>query len=114
MEDKSIMKKSFILLFTITLVMIFAFFSIRIVQTNMFSTNLNKLKYLHLQANIHLNNVVQYIQTHNENEIQNISLDDDRFELEIVSKNDNNTTVYYVSIKTKDDTHVRVLSTIIK
>lgn len=114
MEDKSIMKKSFVLLFTILLVVLFAFFSLNIVQTNMFSTNLNKLKYLHLQANIHLKNLEEYIETHTAQEINSISLDDSRFDMKIVSQSENNTTKYYISVETKDDTPVRVLSTVIK
>ena len=113
MED-TYMKKSFALLLTISLIVLFSFFSLSIVETNMFSTNLNKLKYLHLQANIHLSNITKYIKTHTKEEINTIGLDDDRFDLLIVEKNENNNTKYYISIKSVDDTTVRVLNTIIK
>jgi hypothetical protein len=113
MENKD-MKKSFVLILTISLVLLFSFFSLNIVQTNIFSTNLNKLKYLHLQANIHLKNLEEYVKTYDDEKIKTVVLDDERFDMNIVSKNENNSTVYYISISTKDDTPIRVLTTITK
>lgn len=107
-------KKSFALLITIILVVLISYFSYGIVQSNIFSSNLNKLKYLHLQANIHLDFIKEYITSHTKTQIESLSLADERFELSIVSKDEDATEIYYVYIKTVDDTPIRLSDKIIK
>ncbi len=46
--------------------------------------------------------------------IENMSLNDTRFNLIITPKNDNNLTIYNISIQTKDDTTIRICSSISK
>ena len=114
MEDKR-MKRSFALLTTILLVILFSFISIRIVETNLLSSNLNKLKYLHLQATIHIDTIIEYIKIHTNEEIieyQN-SWNDERFSINII-QDDNNSSVYYTSIETVDESHIRLSQKIIK
>ncbi|MCD4758759.1 MAG: hypothetical protein K8R39_10835 [Arcobacteraceae bacterium] len=107
-------KRGFALLITIILVVVISYLSYSIVQSNIFSSNLNKLKYLHLQANIHLDFIKEYIATHTQTQIDNVTLDDQRFELSIVSRDQNTTMVYYIYLKTVDDTPIRLSDKIIK
>jgi hypothetical protein len=85
------------------------------VETNLLSTNLNKLKYLHLQAKIHINTINEYVKNHNYLEMieyQN-RWSDGRFIIDIVN-DENNSSVYYTSIETNDNRHVRLSQKIIK
>lgn len=115
MENKRMKeKKAFALLITIMLVVVISYFSYSIVQSNTFSSNLNKLKYLHLQAKIHLDFVKEYIASHTQTQIDTFILNDERFDVSIVSKDENGTMVYYIAIATKDDTPIRLSDKIIK
>jgi hypothetical protein len=108
-------KKSFGLIGVIFLILIFSFLSVNIVQNQTFSNKIDQLKYLHLQANIHINHLKKYIKTHTKAQISTYSLDDDRFILFIQAEDINNSTVkYHLNIKTKDDTHISIYDSIIK
>ncbi|MEA2019594.1 MAG: hypothetical protein U9N59_14230 [Campylobacterota bacterium] len=107
-------KKSFALFITIFLVILFSLFSYKIVENNIFGSNLNKLKYLHIQANIHLEYIKNYISTHNETQINSFALDDDRYVLNITKKDENGTVLYYIGLNTSDDTPVRLSDKVIK
>ncbi len=107
-------KKSFALFITLFLVVLFGILSYKIIENNVFSSNLNKLKYLHLQANIHLEYIKEYIENHNESEIDNFTLDDNRYTLNIMPKDENGTKVYYFSLETIDDTSIRLSDKVIK
>jgi hypothetical protein len=109
-----IKKRGFAIITTIFLVLLFSLFSYKIVENNIFSSNLNKLKYLHLQANYHLEYIKNYIIINNETQIDNFILNDDRYQLKIVKKNENNDEVYYISLKTADDTPIRLSDKVIK
>jgi len=109
------MKRSYILLSTLLFVVIFSIFSINMAETNLYSSNLNKLKYLYLQTNIHMKNIKLFIKTHNHTQIINLKLDDKRYNLRItfvILKKDN--ILYNVFIKTKDDTPISLYDTINK
>lgn len=115
MENKSIeMKKGFALIFTIFLVVVAALLSYRIVENNIFFSNLNKLKYLHLQANIFMDKVTRYIETHSSSQILLFSLNDPRFDLQIIQKSENGEEVYYVMIEAKQGSPIRLSEKIIK
>lgn len=108
------MKKGFALVFTIFLVVVAAILSYRIVENNIFFSNLNKLKYLHFQANIFMDKVKVYIQTHSSSQILSYTLSDPRYDLEIKQKDENGTIAYYVVIQTIDETPIRLSEKIIK
>jgi len=114
MEDKRL-KKSFALLTTILLVILFSFLSIRMVETNLMSSNLNKLKYLHLQATIHIDGIIEYVKTHTDVEITEYQNEwnDEQFSITI-SKDESNSSIYYTSIETIDESHIRLSQKIIK
>lgn len=113
MENKNL-KKSFVLLSTILLVVIFSFLSISMVETNLLSSNLNTLKYLHFEAIKHQDTIITYIKEHNDEEIEAYATTfDDRFEIEL-RKDEEESSVYYLSIKTVDDSHIRLSQKIIK
>ena len=116
MENRIIMikKSGFALLSTIFLVLLFSLFSYKIVENNIFSSNLNKLKYLHLQANIHLEYIKTYISSHSATEIDNFILEDDRYNLDIVKKDENSKTTYYIKLNTIDDTPITLSDKVIK
>ena len=110
------MKNSFALLTTLLLVIIFSFFIIRFVETNLLSSNLNSLKYLHLQALIYKDTIEQFILVQTNEEIQEYlnSWHDNRFLIKIIQDNTNE-SMYYYSIETVDSSnHVRLSQKIIK
>lgn len=108
-------KPAYALLITMFLVILFGIFSFSIVQNNTFSTNLNNLKYLHLQSKIYMDNIVLFIKNSTPEEISNFELNDNRFETKIIKNTDeNNITKYHISIQTIDDTPVRLNQSIIK
>lgn len=72
------MKKSFSLLTTLLLVVLFSFLSVKIIQNQTFSTQVDKLKYLELQGKVHLEKIKTFIQN---DSIKNFVLNDDRYEL---------------------------------
>ena len=113
MENKKL-KPSFALLLTIILVGVLFLLSYSILQSNIFSSNLNRLKYMNLQATIHYEYVEKYIQEHSDEEIKKLSLNDSRFELRITSQSDQNATIYYIVIEAKDDIPIRLSKKIIK
>jgi len=108
-------KKSFALLTTLMLIVLFSFLSVRLVETNLLGSNLNQLKYLHLQAKIYEDKIIEFINTHNDTEIKEFvsTWNDERFMIDIVT-NDRNDSLYYLSIKTTDDSHIRLSKKIIK
>ncbi len=108
------MKKSFALLMTIILMTFFSYLSISIIETSTISSNIDKLKYLHLQANIHMDYIKKYIKSHTQNEIDTFILNDMRFKTKIISQNENNQTIYHISIKTINDTEIRICSKLFK
>ena len=114
MENKRL-KKSFALLTTILLVILFSFVSIRMVETNVMSSNLNKLKYLHLQANIHKDTIIEYIKTHTDEEIIEYenSWNNEQFSI-MITKDESNSSIYYISIESSDESHIRLSQKIIK
>jgi hypothetical protein len=104
-------KKSFALFLTIIALVSFSYLSLSILETNSISSNIDKLKYLHLQANIHLKYIKKYISSHSKEEIKNFNLSDERFNISIKSiEENNNTTTYHISINTKDNTNIRIYS----
>jgi len=114
MEDKRL-KKSFALLTTILLVILFSFLSIRMVETNLMSSNLNKLKYLHLQSTIHMDTIIEYVKTHTNEEITEYksTWNDDRFSI-MITTDESNSSIYYISIEISDESHIRLSQKIIK
>ena len=113
--EASKLKKSFALFTTIILVFIFSFMSIRIVETNLLASNLNKLKYLHLQATIYFDKVNEYVKKHSEVEILEYQdlWNNETFQIKII-QDDTNSSIYYTSIETIDDSHIRLSQKIIK
>lgn len=108
-------KPAYALLITMFLVVLFGIFSLTIIQNNIFSQNLNKLKYLHLQAKIYMDNIIVYINNSSDDDINSFNLNDDRYEVKI-NKNidEHNLTKYYITIQTVDDTPVRLSQSIVK
>ncbi len=108
------MRNSFSLLITIILLTIFASLSISIIENKTISSNIDKHKYLYLQSNIHMKYIKNYIQTHTKEDITQFTLDDKRFQVDIIGQKENNQTIYNISIQTIDDTNVRIVSQVIK
>jgi type II secretory pathway pseudopilin PulG len=84
------LKQSFSLLTVLIVVVLFSFLSIKIVQNQTFSSQIDKLKYLEIQAKIHLLQIQEFIKN---DSIENFILNDKRFELNY-SKDDNKTHIY--------------------
>ncbi len=107
-------RRAFALLITMVLIILVSILTYSIVQSNIFSSNLNKLKYLHIQGQIHIDYIKNYILSHENNEINNVTLEDERYNLSIIKQDENNSTVYYISVETKDNTPIRLSNKIIK
>ncbi len=112
-ENKSL-KKSFALFITIALIGVLFLYTYSIVQSNVFQSNLNKLKYMNLQARIHFDYVKKYIGNHNDEQIKNLQLSDERFALKIVPKIEDEVSAYYVVIEAMEDIPVRLSEKVIK
>ena len=106
--------KGFALFITIILITLLSFLSISIIGNQTISSNIDKLKYLYLQSQIHLQYTKEYINTHTQNEIDSFKLEDTRFNLQVISNQENNQTIYTIIINTVDDTTIRAYSTITK
>ena len=114
MDNK--IKRSFALLITIMLLVLFASLSISIIETKTISTNIDTLKYLNLQANIHLGYIKKYINAHTIEEIDNFDcndLNDSRFKA-ICKKDEDDNKTYHIYINTVDGTHIRLYDSISK
>jgi hypothetical protein len=85
----------------------FSYLSISIIQNQTFSSQIDKLKYLEIQAKIHIGKIEKYInETNNELEILNYKLGDERFNLKIKSEQrDTNSSqiTYHITLKSKDE-----------
>jgi type II secretory pathway pseudopilin PulG len=88
------LKQSFSLLTVLIVVVLFSFLSIKIVQNQTFSSQIDKLKYLEIQAKIHLLQIEEFIKN---DSIENFILNDNRFELNY--SKDGNTTHIYLNAK---------------
>jgi len=106
------MKKSFVLISTLILLILFSIFTISLVETNIFNTNINKLKYLHLQAQIHLRNIKLYLISHPKSDINNIIFLDSRFDISIKKTTINKKTIFHIFISTKDNTPITIVDSI--
>lgn len=112
------MKKSFALLTTLLLILVFSLLSVRFVETNLLGSNLNKLKYLHLQATIHMDSLIKFVKEHNDVEIDEYlnSWNDNRYLVNVIPDT-SDSSIYYLSIQTKNPQttgHVRLSQKIIK
>jgi ribonuclease HIII len=99
------MIRSFALLSTIVLVVIFSYLSINIIQNKSYNNQINKEKYLEIQGQIHLKQIIKNI-NHNPN------IQDDRF---VFDKYEDNNS-YHIYIKSKDilDAHISLYQKIDK
>jgi len=97
---KRVMKRSFVLLITLSFLTLLMLYMINIVENKTILSNIIKLKYLDLQSKIYLKDIKEYIKSHNDDQIQAYNLNDSRFDLNII-KIDDNKTKYFIELKTK-------------
>ena len=114
MKKKFKKNKAFALFITINLLILFSFLSISIIETQTITSNINKLKYLHLQAYIHMQNIKSYIKNNSDNKINTFKLNDDRFKINITKQIDNDQSFYSLSIETIDDSRIRITQKVVK
>ncbi len=101
-------KKGYLLLSVIFFLFAFSYYSIQIVQNQTFSSQIDTLKYLEIQAKIHLQKYEKYIQnTYEEALILDYKIDDQRFDFKIKSEeiedeNGSKSTNYHITIKAKE------------
>ncbi len=114
MENSVYMKKGFVLIFTIILVISFMIYTLVILENNTISSNLNRLKYLHLQATIHLAYIKNFIKNSTDEQIDNFVLNDERYSVLITKVDDINNSYYFVLIDTKDEIPIRLSQRVIK
>lgn len=108
------MKRSFALLTTLILVITLTILSVSLMETKLLSSNVNKLKYLHLQALIYINELKSYVLVHDENDIIAYINDwnDERYSISMVH-DEHNSSIYYISVQTVDS-HIRLSQKILK
>ncbi|HIP13210.1 MAG TPA: hypothetical protein EYG97_01935 [Arcobacter sp.] len=107
-------KKGFGLISVLILLVVFSFLSVNIVQSQAYSSKIDTLKYLSLQANIHMYTVKQFIIENDDVGIDNFKLDDERFSLDIKKEDLTDTSKYHIYIKTVDDTKVSNYDSVVK
>ncbi|MEA3354411.1 MAG: hypothetical protein U9Q33_11400 [Campylobacterota bacterium] len=107
------MKRSFVLIVSIILIVLISSSAIFLTQTKTVNHNLNKLKYLHLQGSIHIKSIEEKILTTPKSDIDNITLVDSRYSMTILNDEDNG-SIYYINIETIDDTPIRLSKKVIK
>ena len=95
------MKKSFILLSTLFILIIFSYLSVTIIQNQAYSDKINTLKYYEIQALIHLKYIKQKLK--NNIPINKISINDNKYTLHIIKKD----TYYFINIKHKTE-HISI------
>lgn len=110
------MKKSFALISTLLLVLMVSILSISVIETKLLRSNLNYLKYLHLQASIYMDDISSYVKVHNKAQIEEYknNWSDTNFRIDIISKELDDSLYYYVSIATTNDTPIRLSKEILK
>jgi hypothetical protein len=98
-------KKSFALLSTILIIVIFSYLSINIIQNKAYNNQINKLKYLEIQAQIHMNKIIKEITT-------SPIINDSKFVLEIYDDN----ISYHIYLKSNDElnTHISLYQKVLK
>lgn len=106
-------RKSFALITTMILIVILGIFSLQFIQNNIFANNLNRLKYLELQAQIYMSDIKKFIATSTDDEISNFSLNDNRFNVKIIKIDDINSSIYYFSIEAIAN-HIKINNKFIK
>ena len=94
MKTKS---KSFILFTSLLILVLFSFLSINIIQNKSYSSKINTLKYLELQAEIHLKYIKQQLKVGVKS--TEINIHDSRFRLEIIKLDDKKYNIYISHIK---------------
>ena len=102
------MKSSFALVSTIIIVVLLSLYSLSILKNNTLFSNINTHKYLHLQAKMHMEKIKNFINTHDDEAINNFSLNDNRYNMKIVKTDFENSVRYHVSLDTADESNVRV------
>ena len=100
------MNKSFVLLGSLLILIVFSFLSIDIIQNKSYSSKINNLKYFELQALIH----IQYIKKKIKQGIiiNDVNISDDRYIVSII--NDTNNKNYFINIKHKTE-HISINDT---
>jgi len=106
-------KKSFVLISTMILLVTLSIFSFELIQNNIISSNLNKLKYLELQAQVYMVKLEEFISTSTDTQIENFILNDNRFKVKIVKKDEVNSSIYYFSIESIEN-NIKVNNKFIK
>lgn len=98
-------KNAFILLIVLTLLITFSYLSIDILYTRTYSKYINTLKYLELQAQIHMKYVKQ-------NVLKNTNINDERFSLNIIFEK--NTSTHHIYLFTKDNSHISLYDKVVQ
>lgn len=94
------MKKAYILFLTSILLVSSSFVLIQVLQNKSFSKQVDTLKYIHLQAKIHMDKIVKYYNEHNKS-LESFSLNDDRYILTINKQIQDTKQTTFVYLKAK-------------
>ncbi len=103
MDNRKMTRKAFGLLITILLVFIFSILSLWIVENKVMSSNIDKYKYIHIQAKLHMNYIVEYITKYNQAPSWDINSD---YQVEVIHEENSNT--FDIFITPKEDIDIRL------
>ena len=96
------MKKSYTLLISIVLITIFSFLAISILETKALrSSNLSN-QYLYIQGKNHLDFFKSYIKTIDLEDISNLEIKDDFFDIYAKIEKNNSISTIHIFVKAKD------------
>jgi len=87
-----IRKKAFILLSSLLILVFFSFLSINIIQNKSYSSKINTLKYIELQAEIHMKYIKKQLKFGIKS--SDITINDSRYKLNITTINNKQFNIY--------------------
>lgn len=74
------------------------FYSLQIAYQKSFFESILQLKYIHIQQNIHINNIEQQIRNNPNIDTDSIHIGDNRFDLAITTQQNDQNTTYHIKL----------------
>jgi len=101
--------KAFILISSLFILVLFSYLSINIIQNNSYQSKINILKYYEIQSLVHLRYIKQQLLLHIP--INKININDNRFDINIISFESNSSLKYDIYISSKTN-HISIYDTL--
>jgi len=101
--------KAFILISSLFILVLFSYLSIHIIQNNSYKSKINILKYYEIQSLIHIKYIKEQLLLNIP--INKIIINDNRFNINIISFESNNSLKYDIYISSKSN-HISIYDTL--